>query len=224
MAGGLLAFLRWSMEKALVLLSGGLDSTIALFWARKRFGDENVRAVTYDYGQANVEEMDAAEAVAALAGISLIRREINPLDARGPVMTTFQSWADVHADVSLHSPGRILELLVRATAETSNDELNIVSGVSAEHHYPDYQPHSIAAATQALKACFNKPLTVHVPCLYLTKEAVIRFAGTLTGCMEALGVTMSCDFGKRPPCGVCRGCWIRAHGFELVGIPDPMLE
>ncbi|RBH51954.1 hypothetical protein C3F00_032975 [Pseudomonas sp. MWU13-2860] len=77
-------------EKALVVLSGGQDSTTCLYWALRRFGAGNVEAVTFDYGQRHRVELAAAKKIAALAGV---RQTVLPIDTFAAIGgTCFGMW------------------------------------------------------------------------------------------------------------------------------------
>ena len=218
--------------KAVVLLSGGLDSATALAMAQDQGYDCHALAV--DYGQRHRSELDAAGRVADAAGAPL---KILPLDLRaigGSALTD-----DIAVPEAVGSgipqgipityvPARntILLSLALGYAEVLG-AADIFIGVNAVDYsgYPDCRPEFIAAwqrmARLATKAGVEgAQLTVRTPLIDLSKAEIIR-RGTDLGVDYAL--TVSCyqaDEAGRA-CGRCDSCRIRREGFRAAGVPDP---
>lgn len=215
-------------NKAVVLLSGGLDSATVLAMAQDAGFDCHALAV--DYGQRHRSELEAARRVAAAAAAPL---KILPLDLRtigGSALTDDIAVPETEGGgiPVTYVPARntILLSLALGYAEVlgAND---IFIGVNAVDYsgYPDCRPEFIAAyqrmARLATKAGVEgAELTVRTPLIDLTKAEIIR-RGTALGVSYAL--TVSCyqaDEAGRA-CGRCDSCRIRRDGFEAAGVPDP---
>ena len=225
------------MKRAVVLLSGGLDSATALAIARSE-GFEPY-ALSFRYGQRHAHELAAADQVARQLGAS--EHVVVDFDLRrfgGSALTSDidvpkgRAMADMSHGIPItYVPARntIFLSFGLAWAETleSND---IFIGVNALDYsgYPDCRPEYIAAfetmANLATKAGIEgtQKLRIHSPLIQLSKAGIIRRG------LE-LGVdyssTSSCyDPGADGrPCGQCDSCLLRAKGFAEVGIADPLL-
>ncbi|AXI02888.1 7-cyano-7-deazaguanine synthase QueC [Aquirhabdus parva] len=214
--------------RAIVLLSGGLDSATCLAWAMQRYQCE---ALSFAYGQRHSSELDAAKKLAAQAGVP--HRIIN-IDLRslgGSALT------DDSIDVPENEPGGIPVTYVPArntiflsyalaVAEVTQSQA-IVIGVNAVDYsgYPDCRSEYIDAfarmAALATKAGVEgNPLTIDTPLLHLSKANIIRL-GTELGIDYSL--TVSCyqaDLQGRA-CGRCDSCRLRRQGFDDAGVADP---
>jgi 7-cyano-7-deazaguanine synthase len=214
--------------KAVVLLSGGLDSATALAMAQG--AGFACHALAVDYGQRHRSELAAARRVATAAGVPL---KILPLDLRAIGGSALTDDIAVPASASsgipvTYVPARntILLSLALGYAEVLGADA-IFIGVNAVDYsgYPDCRPEFIAAyqrmARLATRAGFEGAiLTIHTPLIDLSKAAIIR-QGTELG--VDYGLTVSCyqaDAEGRA-CGVCDSCRIRREGFRAAGVPDP---
>ena len=227
-----------TQRKAVVLLSGGIDSTTVLAVARHE-GFEPY-ALSFRYGQRHSVELDAARRVAASLGAA--RHVIADID-----LTVFGGSAltDSAIDVPHHAsaddlggeipvtyvPARntIFLSFALAWAETL-DASDIFIGVNALDYsgYPDCRPEYIAAfekmANLATKAGVEgrQRLRIHTPAIQLTKAGTIRLGLELG---VDYGLTHSCydpvDGGRA--CGTCDSCLLRARGFAELGLADPAL-
>lgn len=216
-------------EKALVVLSGGQDSTTCLWWAMHRFGREHVEAITFDYGQRHRIELDCAAEVAAAAGI---RQTVLPIDTfaalGGNALTDARIGFTDAPNNDLPAtfvPGRNLVFLTFAAAYAwPRDIAHLVAGVAQTDYsgYPDCRQETIAALARALALGMERKFTIHTPLMNLTKRETVLLAQEL-GAMEAMALTHSCYAGLRPPCGRCQACVLRARGFAEAGLSDPLL-
>ena len=223
------------MTKAVVLLSGGLDSATALAIA-KALG-LTPYALSFRYGQRHGAEIAAARAVAAHLGVA--EHRIVDMDLRafgGSALTADiavpenRSHAEMAASVPItYVPARNTIFLSYALAWAEVLEATeIVIGVNAVDFsgYPDCRPEYIAAfqamANLATKAATSdhRKTTIHTPLIWLSKADIIR-RGLALG--VDYGLTRSCyqldDDGGA--CGRCDSCRIRRAGFEAVGVEDP---
>lgn len=216
-------------KKALVVLSGGQDSTTCLWWAIDKFGQENVSALTFDYGQRHRIELECAGQVASLAGVSQAELPIDTFAALGG-----NSLTDIRIDVegkpagdlpNTFVPGRNLVFLTYAAAYAWPRGIgNIVTGVAQTDYsgYPDCRAETIAALEKTICLGMEYDFTIHTPLMNLSKKETVMLAKSL-GAIDAMAHTHTCYEGQRPPCGTCPSCLLRAKGFAEAGIPDPLL-
>jgi 7-cyano-7-deazaguanine synthase len=220
------------MKKAVILVSGGLDSATVLAMAK----DEGYAcyAVSFDYGQRHSAELDAAKSVAAAAGVEEHRIVIIDLSQFGGSALTDEAIDVPEANASeeaipiTYVPARNTVFLSLALAWSEVlGASDIFVGVNAVDYsgYPDCRPAFISAyehmANLATRAGVEESkLTVHAPLIDLTKAEIIK-QGTVLGVDYSL--TVSCyqadDTGAA--CGVCDSCYLRREGFANAGIPDP---
>jgi 7-cyano-7-deazaguanine synthase len=216
-------------EKALVILSGGQDSTTCVFWAMDRFGKDSVETLTFDYGQRHRIELTAASAVATFAGVPNLVLPINTFGKIGGNALTDGSVGvpDTVSDDELPAtfvPGRNLIFLTFAAAYAwQRDIPNLVTGVAQTDYsgYPDCRRATIDALEETLALGLERRFAIHTPLMDLSKKGTVLLAKEL-GAVDAMGLTHTCYNGRRPPCGECAACILRARGFAEAGIPDPL--
>lgn len=217
-------------SKAVVLVSGGLDSTTVLAIARSQGRD--CYALSFDYGQRHRAELLAADRIAQAMGA--IEHKTIPLDLRsigGSALTDDAIAVPEHSGEGIpvtYVPARNTVFLSIALgwAEVlgAND---IYIGVNAVDYsgYPDCRPEYIKAFTDmanlATKAAVEgQPLHIHTPLIDLTKSEIIK-QGIALGVDYSL--TVSCyqadDEGRA--CGRCDSCYLRQQGFMEAGVTDP---
>ena len=218
-------------QKAIVLLSGGLDSATTLAIAQAA-GFE-CYCLSFDYGQRHRAELKAAAEVAGSLGAAEHRVLTLDLAQFGGSALTDKGIAVPTEGVQpgipvTYVPARNTIMLSLALAWTEVLQArDIFVGINAVDYsgYPDCRPEYLAAfqtmANLATKAGVEgQALTVHAPLIDLSKASIIR-RGTFLGVDFSL--TVSCyqadDDGRA--CGVCDSCRLRAEGFAAAGIPDP---
>ena len=217
--------------RALVVLSGGQDSTTCLYWAIDRFGAANVNTLTFDYGQRHRIELECAHRVAAHAGVSNTLLPINTFAALGGDALT-DSDIDVQSDVDTTEglpntfvPGRNLVFLTFAAAYAYQRGIgNVVTGVAQTDYsgYPDCREGTITALQHAIRLGMEFDVTLHTPLMHLSKKETVELARDLGG-LPAMALTHTCYNGEQPPCGECPACVLRARGFAEAGVEDPLL-
>ncbi len=225
-------------NKAVCLLSGGLDSSTCLALARREGFD--CFALSFDYGQRHRLELDAAARVAAALGAA--RHLALRIDLRaigGSALTADiavpkgRTGADMASGIPVtYVPARNTVFLSIALAwAESLGAADIFLGVNAIDYsgYPDCRPEFIEAfermANLATKAAVEgrARVRIHAPLLRMAKADIVRLGCDL-GVDFAL--TWSC-YDPRPdgrPCGACDACLLRARGFADAGVPDPLLR
>jgi 7-cyano-7-deazaguanine synthase len=224
------------LKKAVVLLSGGLDSATVLAIAKKQ--NYELYALSFSYGQRHVIELEAASRVASATGVADHR--IASIDLRVFGGSALTAEIDVPkgrtADEMSHDipityvPARntIFLSFALAWAEVLGSS-DIFIGVNALDYsgYPDCRPEFIEAfekmANLATKAGVEgrQALRIHTPLIALTKAEIIR-TGIELG--VDYGLTSSC-YDPSPtgsPCGECDSCLLRLKGFRENGIEDPV--
>jgi len=222
------------VKKAVCLLSGGLDSTTSLAFARRE--GYTCYALSFDYGQRHKVELDAAARVAAaleaeqhvIAKISLDAFGGSALTANiaVPKGRSPQEMADGIPITYVPARNTIFLSFALAWAEVLESS-DIFIGVNALDYsgYPDCRPEFIAAyermANLATKAGVEGRtlLRIHTPLIQLTKAQIVRLAHELA---VPFALTHSC-YDPSPeghPCGQCDACLLRRKGFEEAGIED----
>ena len=220
------------MDKALVVLSGGQDSTTCLYWALDRFGQDAVETVSFDYGQRHRIELDCAAKVARHAGVGNTCLPIDTFAALGGDALTdpdidVEDKPDTAASLpNTFVPGRNLVFLTFAAAYAYQRNIgHLVTGVAQTDYsgYPDCRMETISALQQALRLGMETEVSIHAPLMHLSKKQTVELARDL-GALPAMALTHTCYNGARPPCGLCAACELRAKGFAEANIADPLLE
>jgi 7-cyano-7-deazaguanine synthase len=219
------------MKKAVVVLSGGQDSTTCLYWTIRKCGSAHaVQTVTFDYGQRHRVELESAKKVAAMAGVPNVVIPINSFTALGRNALT-DSGVEVKQGVNAENnlpntfvPGRNLIFLTLAAAFAYDRGItDLVTGVSQTDYsgYPDCRQDTIQAVERSLELGMERTFKIHTPLSNLTKAQSVILAQEV-GAMEALVWSHTCYNGEYPPCGECPACVLRAKGFEEAGVEDPI--
>jgi len=212
-----------SRRKAVVLLSGGLDSTVSLWWARAQ--GWTCHGLCFDYGQRHRRELRAAKTVAGLAGIRLdVVRFRLPWSASsltdGKKALPSRPAERIGSGIpSTYVPGR--NTLFLGFGMSLADEINadaIVIGANAIDYsgYPDCRGPFLRAFEKTAhlgsrRGASGERLSVVAPLLSLTKAGIVRLGRRLGAPLEK---TWSCYRGGRVPCGACDSCVLREKGFE----------
>jgi len=218
------------MKKAVVLLSGGMDSATVLAIARSQ--GRACHCLTVDYGQRHSAELAAAARIARALGAAGHRVAKLDLTVFGGSALTDKSLAVPEAPTQgipvTYVPARntILLSLALAWAEVL-DAQDIWFGANAVDYsgYPDCRPEFMRAfealANLATKAAVEgKKLSLHTPIISLAKAEIIK-RGTTLGVDYAATVSCYQATAEGLACGRCDACRIRRAGFEAAGIPDP---
>lgn len=223
-----------SRKKAVVLLSGGLDSTTALYWAKSK-GYEPV-ALAVRYGQRHVRELRAARAVARKAGAPLHEVSFTLPWLGGSSLTNKKlklpeialAKIGLGAIPSTYVPGRntIFLALAASLADAIGAEAIVIGANALDYSgYPDCRPPFLDAFSKTARlgtkrGAEGKPLKVLAPLLRLDKRGIVRLAAKVKA---PLSLTWSCYAGTSRPCGRCDSCQLRAKGFREAGAEDPAL-
>jgi 7-cyano-7-deazaguanine synthase len=232
------------MTKAIVLLSGGQDSTTSLYWARERYGGSELLALSIFYGQRHAVELEAATNIAKLADVRHAELRADVLGAIGDSDlvrkdTEIKADGGYRDDASLDAmskglptsfvPGRnLLFLSLAAAVAVREGAREIVTGVCQTDFsgYPDCRRLFIDSLEKTLDLAMPSsagPFSIQTPLMLLDKAATVRMARGFPGCWEALALSVTCYNGQRPGCGKCPACELRAKGFAEARFDDPAL-
>lgn len=222
-----------SKPKAIVLLSGGLDSSTCLYWAKSK--GYAVHALAVSYGQRHLREINAARAVAKAAGAQFTHVSLelpwlatsSLVNKKAKLPAIPLSRIGKEGIPSTYVPGR--NLLFASLAASLADSLGaqaIVIGANALDYsgYPDCRPEFYKAlriaAVRGTRFADGGTLKIRTPLINLDKAGIARLARRLKVPLE---LTWSCYAGGKTPCGACDSCKLRAAGFDRAGFPDPAL-
>lgn len=216
-------------DGALVLFSGGLDSTTCLYFAKQKHA--NLVVVSFDYSQRHKIEIQKAKKISSLLNIPHQIVKINPeifqntslVDKKLKVPKNFSSSDKIP---NTYVPGRNILFLSYATSIAEGLGLSdIYIGVNALDYsgYPDCRPDFIDAFQKAISLGTKsgeekRTIKIQTPLLHLTKKDIVILAQKLK---VPFSMTHSCyDPIKGKACGKCDSCLLRKKGFEEAGVID----
>jgi len=208
-------------QSALVLHSGGQDSTTCLFWALKHFRE--VRTLCITYGQRHALEVEIAQKIAAKAGVPFQVLDASVISELADNSLTNHSMAmdeEKPADAYPNTfvPGRNLFFLTfAAVIARSHGIRHIVTGVSQADYsgYPDCRDTFIRSANASLNLAMDEQFIIHTPLMWLSKAETWALADKL-GVFDIVGnETLTCYNGiVADGCGRCPACKLRKAGLE----------
>jgi len=229
------------MSGAVVLFSGGQDSSTCLAWAAREFGTRDLHPVSFDYGQRHAVELECARTVARLLGAR--EPEVIPLEGLAPFADTALTSSTVelettasressnvfareHGLPSSFVPARNLLFLTLAAAYGAQRGIyDLVTGICETDAagYPDCREEFVRAANVALVEALDEPrLKVHTPLLQRSKAGTFSLADELGVLNVIIRATHSCYAGDRSHrhdwgygCGECLACLERERGWEI---------
>lgn len=223
-------------DGVVVILSGGMDSTISARLAVERYGASKVHAITYFYGQKQAIEVDFAKANAARLGlakhtlvdISFLGDMVRGISANivgGKAMPTIK---DILGDPTppTYVPNRNAILLMIATSYAEANNLGfVITGLQAqdEYSYWDTTKNFVSSINGVLSQMRQRKVQVFAPFLTSNKAEEIRELIAVDRSAELLKHTITCyNPIDDVSCGVCPSCAERIANFKKVGIPDPV--
>lgn len=206
-------------QKAIVVFSGGQDSTTCLFWALRKF--EHVEAVTFQYGQRHIEELQVARNICEhlevthhlldmsllnqLAPNALTRKDIEITENEGELPSTFV-------------PGRNLMFLSFAAILAKQiDAKHLVTGVCETDFsgYPDCRDIFIKSLNVTINLAMDEQFVLYTPLMWLDKAGVWELSDQLAAFSFVKNNTLTCYNGiKGSGCGECPACKLRKNGLE----------
>ena len=211
------------MKKALVILSGGQDSTTCMYWAIQKFGKENVSAIGFDYGQRHKKELSCAEDICRNEGISY---EVIPT----PIINRISANSLTRADIPVEKTkpegappntfveGRnLLFISYAAIYAKTHGITELVTGVCETDFsgYPDCRDVFIKSLNVTLNLAMDYGFVIHTPLMWLDKSQTWEMADKL-GVMDIIyNKTLTCYNGVLGEgCGNCPACFLRRRGYE----------
>jgi 7-cyano-7-deazaguanine synthase len=207
-------------EKAVVVFSGGQDSTTCLFWALQKF--DEVEVVTFNYGQRHALEIECAKIIAAEQNVKHHVLDMQLLNQLAPnALTRDDITVQAGEDGELPNtfvPGRNLLFFSFAGVLASQiGARHIVVGVSEADFsgYPDCRDDFVKSFNETLNLALDEQLTVHTPLMTLDKAAVWGLADQLGVLQYVKEKTLTCYNGIiSDGCGECPSCLLRRRGYE----------
>ncbi|MFR1841383.1 MAG: 7-cyano-7-deazaguanine synthase QueC [Oscillospiraceae bacterium] len=225
--------------KALVLFSGGIDSTTCLGLAISKYGKENVIALSITYGQKHEKEIQSAKAAAEYYGIEKIDLDLSLIfkfsdcsllkgsDEEVPHESYAEQLEKTNGSpVSTYVPFRNGLFISSAAAIALSRKCSVIyygahADDAAGNAYPDCSSLFNNAMNTAVYEGSGRQLKIEAPFVNMTKADVVKIGLELKVPYE---LTWSCYEGGDKPCGKCGTCIDRANAFKLNGIEDPAMR
>ena len=222
------------MKKAVVLLSGGLDSATTLYLARKQ--EYKCFCLIFDYGQRHKKEIESAKKIARQANCpcKILKIKLpwkgSALLERNITLPKYKKAITQKRDNTIPStyvPGRNIIFLSFALsfAEAIGAEAIFIGAHTQDYSgYPDCRPEFYRAFTKVISTgtksgVEKRGIKIQTPLLRKTKAQIIRLGGELGVPFE---LTWSCYQGGKSPCGKCDSCYYRQKGFHDAGMRDTL--
>ncbi|MFX1392688.1 MAG: 7-cyano-7-deazaguanine synthase QueC [Promethearchaeota archaeon] len=227
-------------EKALVVFSGGQDSTTCLVWALKKF--KEISAITFNYEQRHSVEIGCAKKIIKILNSKkeliidwiydkpTIEHLIVDISFLSNLLQTAMIQnlkIEYDKETGLPTtfvPGRnILFLTIAAGYAYQQKIRHIVAGVCQTDYsgYPDCRDATIKSLQGTLRLGLDYDLIIHTPLMWKNKAETIRLMQKLGG-FDLYKYTHTCYNGERPACGECFACKLRLAAFNEIGLKDPL--
>jgi 7-cyano-7-deazaguanine synthase len=223
-------------KKAVVLISGGLDSAVTTYIAKKK--SYKIFGLSFLYGQKHNREIISAKKIGKAAfiekhvlfsldltqfgGSSLLKNSKNTI----PIHKTLDSIGNTIPSTYVPARNTIFLSIALAYAEVIDADAIFIGVTSADYSgYPDCRPEFINAFQKLInistkKTIEGKTINIQTPLLYLSKKEIIIQGKKLNVPFEK---TWSCYQGQKKACGVCDSCQLRLKGFKQAGLLDPLI-
>lgn len=225
--------------EAMVLFSGGVDSTTCLAQAVKKHGAENVLALSIYYGQKHNKEIEAAERLVKFYGVKWQTLDLSLIFADSDCSLLKGSSEEIPKEsyseqlektngspVSTYVPFRNGLFLASAASIALSHGCSVIyygphADDAAGNAYPDCSAVFNNAMAEAVYEGSGKQVRIEAPFVDMTKKDIVKLGLELDVPYE---LTWSCYEGGDKPCGVCGTCRDRTAAFEANGVTDPLLE
>ena len=226
--------MRGLMKKAIILLSGGMDSSTLLHYVKLTLKAGKILALSFDYGQRHSRELAMAGWQAKKAGVrehrlldmSFMRRVIAGASALTDPAARIPALSELSAgrrrQPPTYVPNRNMILLAIAAAYAeANGCTDVFYGAHAQDRYGywDCTPEFIARLNRTLALNRKKPVVIHAPFAGMSKAAILKIGMKLRVDYRH---TWTCYRGGRRPCGTCPTCAERVQAFLRAGLRDPL--
>lgn len=226
--------MKGKKKKAVVLLSGGLDSTTTLYAAKDK--GYHVTALIFDYGQRHKKELHHAVRIAHAAKCAFVVMKVS-LPWKGsalldrhqkiPVRRVLKTISKTIPSTYVPSRNMIFLSFASSLAEAIDARAIFIGANALDYSgYPDCRPEFLSAFQKVLlkgtkAAVMGQAIRIYAPLIKKTKEQIITLGIRLK---VPYGLTWSCYQGRGKPCGSCDSCLLRAKGFDALGLKDPALQ
>ena len=207
--------------KALVVFSGGQDSTTCLFWAKKRF--KEVECISFNYNQRHKLELDCAAKICKEQGVkhqildtSLIN-QLNPNSSLTRTDIAVEAAHDGNLPNSFVEGRNILFLTFAAIYAKVHGINHIITGVNATDFsgYPDCRDHFIKSLNVTLDLGMDFTFVIHTPLMWVTKAQTWEMADAMGALNYIRNETLTCYNGiVGDGCGTCPACTLRQKGLD----------
>ena len=216
------------MQKALILHSGGQDSTTCLAWAIKKFGRDNIETISFDYGQRHKTELTSAKKICKKLGIknTVLKADVFKHLGKNALTHDLKIKTPKKGLPSTFVPGRNIFFITLAAAYAYAHGIHdLVTGVCETDYsgYPDCRENTMKSLEKTLSYGMDFKFKIHTPLMFLTKSETIKLIKKL-GHLDLLALTHTCYNGKNPPCRKCPSCILRTKGFKEAGEIDPLMK
>lgn len=209
-------------DQAVILHSGGQDSTTCLVWAMKKF--KKVYVISFDYGQRHKAELKAAQSIAKRLKVPF---QIIKLPILKQLTKNALTDKSIKIKVNKSLPSTFVDgrnqifLTVAAIYAKQKGIPNLVTGVCQTDYsgYPDCRADFIKSLERTLRLAMEFPFKIHTPLMQMTKADSVRFMKKLGG-LSLLKYTHTCYEGSDPACAECPACKLRLKGFREAGEAD----
>lgn len=209
-------------DKALVVFSGGQDSTTCLYWAKKHF--KEVYALSFVYGQKHELEVELARRIASKTGVPFEVKNVEFISELSTGCSLTDNSIPMDSDKPAESypntfvPGRNMFFLsIAAVYAREHDIMNIVTGVSQTDFsgYPDCRDSFIRSLNVTLNLAMDEQFVIHTPLMWINKAETWKMADEL-GIFDVIRhETLTCYNGiPGDGCGHCPACKLRRQGLE----------
>lgn len=224
--------------KALVLFSGGVDSTTCLGMAVQKYGKDQVIALSVSYGQKHLKELEASHKIAKYYEVEHIYLDLARIFAYSDCSLLSHSEQEIPKEsyakqleqtdgtpVSTYVPFRNGLFLSSAASIALSKECEVIyygahADDAAGSAYPDCSSAFNQAMGEAIYLGSGKQLRIEAPFVDKTKAEVVKIGIEL---QVPYALTWSCYEGTEKPCGICGTCLDRAEAFRLNGVEDPLI-
>ena len=212
--------------KALVVLSGGLDSTTALYWAKNEY--DEVETITFNYGSKHNDiENDYAKKTCEKLGVknTIIKLDFmnqyfksDLLKSGGDIPEGYYTAENMKSTVVPFRNGIMLSIAA-GFAESNDCDVLVLGNHSGDHAiYPDCRPEFIDGIGAAISAGTEKGIKIVSPFCNMSKTDIVKLGYKLG---VDFSLTYSCYKGKEKHCGKCGTCTERIEAFTQAGVKDP---
>lgn len=226
--------------KAMVILSGGQDSTISLYWAKSLKLFDEIHAITFDYGQKHSREILASATISKMAGCAshTIVNCFNTLKSSSPLTNasipleqydSFESMESIignRVELTFVPMRNSFFLTVATNHALAKQCKTLVTGVcqADNANYPDCTESFIHLQKKTINASLGiTDFEIYTPLMTLSKRESIEMAMELDGCMDALAYSHTAYDNQYPPTGKDHATILRAQGFLEADVPDPLV-